>query len=249
MLNLVYCEILKLKHSKIFYLSILGVFATPFMMIVEGIQTHFEHPEEAFTLNNVYSDSLLYIMLLMNIMISVAICAFLFSREYTEKTLKAILPIPISRNKLMKGKFFTLFLWILLLTVVTWAGILVFFAIFNVIIGIDGFYATVAMKWLFKFLIGGVMMFLTISPYAYLAEKTKGLVTPMIASAVMVMGSAALSNQKFGALYPWTATYFLISGKIETSGYPAFLSIIIIAFVSIGGFIATFVYFNKEDLK
>jgi hypothetical protein len=42
----------------------------------------------------------------------------------------------------------------------------------------------------------------------------------MIGSAVIVMGSAALSNQEWGALYPWTATYFLVQGKIQGTGYP-----------------------------
>jgi bacitracin transport system permease protein len=219
------------------------------MQLIEAIQTHFEHPEQIFTLNDIYKDSLLYIMLLMNIMICVSISAYLFSREYSEKTLKIVLPIPVSRNKLILGKFCTLFLWIMMLEIVTWVGILAVSFGYHLIIGMDGFYITVAFRWLFKFLIGGVMMFITISPYAYLAEKTKGLVSPMIVSAVMVMGSAALSNQKFGALYPWTATYFLIGGKIESSGYPAILSIVIISVLSIAGFIATFYYFNKEDLK
>jgi bacitracin transport system permease protein len=219
------------------------------MMLIEAIQTHFEHPEQSFSLNDIYKDSLLYIMLLMNIMICVAISAYLFSREYTEKTLKTILPIPVSRNKLILGKFCTLFLWIMMLEVVTWAGILFFSFGYHLIIGMGSFYVTDAMRWLVKFLIGGVMMFITISPYTYLAEKTKGLVSPMIVSAVMIMGSAALCNQKFGALYPWTATYFLIGGKIESSGYPPILSIVIISVLSIAGFITTFIYFNKEDLK
>ena len=56
-------------------------------------------------MSDIYSDSVLYIMLLVNIMIYVAIAAYLFSREYTESTLKTILPIPISRTKLLIGKF------------------------------------------------------------------------------------------------------------------------------------------------
>ena len=71
----------------------------------------------------------------------------------------------------------------------------------------------------------------------------------MIASAVIVMGSAALTNQDFGALYPWTATFFLIEGKIRSTGYPIPLAIAIIAFVSIAGFLLTFKHFKKEDLK
>lgn len=249
MLNLIYCELLKLKHSKMLYLSIIGVFATPVMILLEAVQTHFEHPKQYFTLNDIYNNSLLYIMLVMNIMVYVAITAYLFSREYSEKTLKTILTVPVSRNKLVAGKFCTLFLWVIVLTVVTWVGIFALSTLYNMIIGMDGFFILVALQWLYKLLLSGVLMFITISPYAFLAERTKGLVTPMIASAVMVMGGAALCNQDFGALYPWTATYFLISGKIETTGYPVLLSIVSITILSISGFVATFYYFYKEDLK
>ena len=92
-------------------------------------------------------------------------------------------------------------------------------------------------------------MFLTISPFAYIAQKTKGFVTPVITSSVVVMGNAALCNQDFGSLYPWTATFFLIKGNIQSTGYPITLAIGIIAFVSIMGFLMTFNYFKNEDLK
>ena len=38
---------------------------------------------------------------------------------------RQILPIPISRTKLLIGKFCTLLLWIVMLTLVTWAGIFI----------------------------------------------------------------------------------------------------------------------------
>ena len=92
-------------------------------------------------------------------------------------------------------------------------------------------------------------MFLTISPFAFAAEKTKGFVAPVIGSAVIVMGSAALANHDWGAFYPWTATFFLVQGKINSSGYSTALSVIIILLVSAAGFILTFYHLKTEDLK
>ena len=37
-------------------------------MLIEALQTHFDKPEIIFTLSDIYSDSVLYIMLLVNIM-------------------------------------------------------------------------------------------------------------------------------------------------------------------------------------
>ncbi|GAA0125241.1 MULTISPECIES: ABC transporter permease [Clostridium] len=249
MRSLIYCELLKLKNSKMVLISILGAMSTPFMMFIESLQTHFQHPERVITLTNVYDNSLLYMMLLSNMMIYVVITAYLFSREYIENTLKIILPIPISRTKLLLGKFITLFFLIVILNFVTWAGILILSGIYNSIFDMVGYNLLISIEWLFKYLVASILMYLTISPFAYIALKTKGFVAPVIASAVIVMGSAALSNQDFGALYPWTATFFLIKGKLQSTGYSITLGITIIAFVSIVGFLLTFNYFKKEDLK
>jgi len=160
-------------------ISILGVMSTPFMVFIDAGQTHFKHPELSFTLGDIYDVSLLYSMLLTNMMIYVAITAYLFSREYTENTLKTILPIPISRMAFMLGKFCILFLWIIVLTVVIWGSILILFALYHVVFGMQEFSFVVAGEWLLKLLLGSVFMFLTISPFAFIAEKTKGFVAPV----------------------------------------------------------------------
>jgi len=121
--------------------------------------------------------------------------------------------------------------------------------LYDAVFTLEGYSLLVAIVWLPKFLFGSILMFLTVSPFVFVAMKTKGFVAPMIGSAVIVMGSAALSNQEWGALYPWTATYFLVQGKLQSTGYPTLLSVSIIILVSAVGFLMTFHHFKKEDLK
>ncbi len=249
MLKIIYCELYKLRHSKMIPISILGAVSVPFMMFVEVLQMHAEHPEQIIRLSAVYEDSILYMLLLANMMVSVAIASYLFSREYAENTWKTILPIPISRSKIIGGKFCTLFLWDLFLTLVSWACILLFSGICHVTFGMAEYGLITAVKWLPDFFLLNVIMFITTSPFVYIAQKTKGFVAPMIASAVIVLGSAALSNQKWGALYPWTAGVLLLDGRVESTGYPVWLSIVIILLVSGIGFLLPFIRFIKEDLK
>ena len=123
MLNLLYCEILKLKKSKIVFISFLGVLATPFMIFIEAIQSYFKYPDRIISLDTIFNNSTIYIMLLTNMMIYVVITAYLFSREYSEGTLKTILPIPIKRRRLITSKFLMLLLWILALTIFTWFSV------------------------------------------------------------------------------------------------------------------------------
>lgn len=249
MRNLVYCEIMKLKRSKIVLFSILGVLATPFLMLVESLQTHFQHPNQLFTLADIYDSSLLYVMLLMNMMVYVAIAAYLFSREYAEKTLKTILAIPVLRSNFITGKFLILFIWTTLLTVLTWSAITTLMFGYHIVFELDGFTFQVVGEWLVKFLVGSSLMYLMISPFAYIAEKTKGFVVPVIVSAAVVMGSVAVSNQDFGVLYPWTSILFIVNGSVADKGFPITLVMGIIALVSLTGFFATYRYFCREDIK
>jgi bacitracin transport system permease protein len=219
------------------------------MIFIEALYGHFQHPEEVFTFTDIYDHSLLYIMIITNMMIYVTITAYLFSREYSESTLKTVLPIPVSRVKFVTGKFCALLLWIIMLTIVTWTGILALSGLCHALIGLDGFSFNIAVEWLLKFLLGNLLVYLTISPFALIAVKTKGFVAPVISSTVIVMGSAALCNQDLGALYPWTATFFLVKGKLASTGYPPLLAISIVIAVSVIGFFMTFHHFQKEDFK
>lgn len=249
MLNLILCELIKLKRSKMIPFSIIGVLSTPMLMLLEALQTHFDKPELAFTLADIYNNSVLYSMLITNMLIYVAITAFLFSREYLENTLKTIIPIPVSRSKLLIGKFCALLLWIVALNFVTWAGIFMVCGLYHIIFTLEKYSFSVAIQWLPKYLLGGILMFFTISPFAFVAEKTKGFVAPVIGSAVIVMGSAALANHDWGAFYPWTAIFFMVQGKINSNGYITALSIIIVLLLSAAGFVLTFYHLKTEDLK
>lgn len=58
-----------------------------------------------------------------------------------------------------------------------------------------------------------------------------------------------LCNQDWGALYPWTASVILLQGRVAETGYPVWLSIMILTLISGIGFVLTFFHFKKEDLK
>ena len=53
LLNLISCELLKLKRSKMVLISVAGVLSTPLLMLIEALQTHFDKPEIIFTLSDI----------------------------------------------------------------------------------------------------------------------------------------------------------------------------------------------------
>ena len=249
MVNLLHSEMLKLKRSKMLLISFLGALVTPSMMIAGAVKTHYSNPDTVITLYRWFYDSLLYIMCLFGTIVYAVVAAYLFSREYSENTLKTILTVPVSKSAFIVSKFLMLFLWIMALTLISWAGIYALAAGFHAVFGLAEFSFAVAAEFLWKMIIGGVRMFLTTSPIVFLSLWSKSLVLPVISAAAIAMGNVMLSNEDLGALYPWTSSYFLISDKIESTGYPYSIVIGLIAVVSIAGFIVSGYYFKNEDAK
>jgi bacitracin transport system permease protein len=230
-------------------ISFLGGVVTPMMMIVDAVKIHYSDPTTAITLESLYHSCSLYSMLLVGLIVSTVIAAYLFSREHTERTLKIILTIPVSKHSFIASKFVMLLIWVTALSAISWASMFVFALPYHAVFGIAEFDVAVAVRYLGEMLLGGVLLFLTISPFAFLALWTKGLVVPIIAATSITMGNAALTNEALGALYPWTASYLLVHGSIAQTGYSYALAAGLVAFVSILGFLASVVYFQQEDIK
>src|SRR5699024_9626754 len=62
-------------------------------------------------------------------------------------------------------------------------------------------------------------------------------------------GKCRTFKSRMGSVVSVTATYFLVQGKLQSTGYPTLLSVSIIILVSAVGFLMTFHHFKKEDLK
>ncbi|MBI9048619.1 MAG: ABC transporter permease [Anaerolineaceae bacterium] len=249
MFDLVYCEFAKLKHSNMLLISFLGAFVAPSMMFIEAIRIHASQPERAFGIGDMYSSCLLYSMLLFGTVVYVVIGSYLFSREYTENTLKSILTIPVSKSSFLISKFIMFLIWIQVLTLITWASMLMFAAIFIAMYHSMTLDWMVAMQYLGSMLLGGLLLFITLSPFIFVTLWTKQVVIPVIAATAIVMGNAALANESLGALFPWTATFLLVSDRLVDTGYSIGLSMGLIILVSAVGFGLSAWYFANEDVK
>jgi len=230
-------------------ISFLGALVSPVLMFANGVRSHYSRPDMVVKLENFYGSSMLYSMLMFSLIVYVVIAAFLFSREYAEKTLKTIITAPVSKGRFINAKFITLFILIIVLSLVSWAAIYALAALYHYLFGLAEFNVSVVMNYLGKMILSGMLMFMTISPFVFLSLWTKGLVVPVISAAAVAMGNVMLSYERLGAFYPWTASYLLISGEITATGYPVPLAISLVAAVSILGFLASVIYFKAEDIR
>ena len=82
-----------------------------------------------------------------------------------------------------------------------------------------------------------------------LAVWLKGLVGPIVAVTTVAMINIALYNEALAAFYPWSASYLLVTGKIAKTGHPSWIAVSVIAITAVFGFLASIIYFKRQDVK
>jgi len=243
LVDLLYCEILKLKRSEMFWISVLGAVPSPFMCFVEYLRIKAQYPERTIWFRDVFSANNLYVLLLISVVLYGVIAAYLFSREYTENTLKNVLTIPVSKTKFMLVKYLMLFLWIMVLTLIAWGLLLVF----GQIAQLAGFSWGLAIEQLGRYLVGGCLAFLLTSPAVFLALRFKNLVPPIIFSTAITLVNVLMANVEERVLFPWSAIYVISSGKLVWQ-YPLICPYIAVFGMALVGLTASVLYFKSIDI-
>lgn len=59
--DIVYCEWLKLKRSKILLIGFTGSFIVPFLVTVNDIRISFSNPDAPLSLGGIYEDTIMFI--------------------------------------------------------------------------------------------------------------------------------------------------------------------------------------------
>lgn len=244
MANLLYAELLKLKRSNMFLVSIIGAAVAPFMCFIAYVTKRNERPDIPVNFGEFFSETNLYVLMLIGVMLYGVITAYLFNREYVENTLKNILTIPVSKTSLIISKVILLFIWIMWLTIAAWALTLVF----GLIGSFEDLTINILIKALKEYIIGGTLLFLLATPTIFVTLLFKDYVPTIVFTIAVTMVNVLISNSKYSVLYPWSAT-LAIATKTFRPEYSQIYSYISIFAVSIIGFIATIVCFNKEDIR
>lgn len=248
MADIIYCEWLKLKRSKITLIWVLGSFIVPFLVTVNDIRIALSNPAAVLSLGGIYEDTVMFLMLLFGPLVMAVVATFLVSREYTEKTIKTVFAVPIGRRQFLAGKFIMLFILVLLFMVLSWLDIVVISLLCGLFMHVLPVSPLAAVYILLQMIKGGILLFATLTPFVYLALRTKGILAPVFIIAAVSLLNVVLSGSRVAGFYPWTAVYLLLTGRMAQSGCPVWLGILIIFSVCGFGIGASLIRFQKEDI-
>ncbi len=225
-----------------FLISIIGAAVAPFIVVIGSYITQDEVVEPVL-FDELFYQTNLYTVLVIGVPLYGVVTAYLFNREYVEDTLKNLLTIPVSRMKFLLSKCILLFMWIMVLTFVSWSLTL----IFGLLAQFDGLSNSLFIESFQKAMVGGVLCFILSSPVIWITLITKNYVPPIILTILATLLNVMSGNSEHRGLFPWAAAGD-IANKTLLATYPPEYSYFGIAATSLVGFIATIVYFQKADI-
>lgn len=243
---MIYCELLKLKRSKICLIAFLGTLVTPLLVFLMRVKDLLSG--SAATLFDFYDSAFVFLMPLFAPLLFSIVGVYLFSREYTEKTLKTVFVVSVSKGKFLIGKFITLFLCIMLLMLLIWAEILTLAIFFHLFFEVQQLTFLSAFYFLVKMIYGGMLLYAVVTPVVYLAICSKGFFAPVLAAAVITLADVILSGSPVAPYFPWTATYLLVTGRIRSYGCTPLTAHLIIGMVCLFSVCGSLIHFGKTDL-
>ncbi|MEK3682894.1 ABC transporter permease [Paenibacillus sp. FSL R10-2736] len=233
-LSVLHCEIRKIIRSNVFWIMFLVLGFGPIMMGVGNVLS-----SDAGGVNwEQYLTGLLDTLAPLGLIGYTFVAAWVFGREFADRTIKDLLAKPVSRAKIVLSKFLVILVWCLLLSVYMFA---VGFAV-GAIMGAQGGSASFISSLFFKFLITSLLYIFVTAPTILLANVTKGYLAPLGLILIIVILSNVLASFGFAPYFPWTIpSVFQSTGSLQLS------SILILAYTGIIGIAGTFAWWRYAE--
>lgn len=171
------------------------------------------------------------------------VTSWIFGREYSDRTIKDLLALPISRDIIVLSKFIVVFLWCSILSIF----VLVLGLIVGKIVVIPGWSSDVMVQGTLTFIICSILTILLSTPVAFLANIGRGYLSPLGFMVFTIVLAQIIAATGYGHLFPWSIPA-LASGVAGSDGAMIEnISIIIVLITSAIGLIGTMFWWRYAD--
>ena len=258
MVNL-WAESLKVRKSKVFWLSIVFFVFVSFMMgLIMFVQKNPEISQKFGMIGTKASmlrfgepDWKNYFALLAQGIAGIGLVGYgfitcwIFGCEYSDHTIKDILSLPVSRSSIVLSKLIIAVIWSILLSCI----FLAFGLLFGHLSGISGWSGEIFSQFIYKFTMVSLLSMLLCTPVAFFASYSGGFLLPMgIIILTMIMANFT-GLVGFAPYFPW-AIPGLFSAPSGTEGiHLSITSYIILFLTSILGLAGTLAWWRFADQK
>ena len=171
------------------------------------------------------------------------VTSWVFGREYSDRTIKDLLALPISRNVIVLSKFIVVFLWCLLLAMLVFTlGLIVGNAV-----DIPGWSRSIVMQGFSIFSICTLLTILLSTPVAIFASIGRGYLSPLGFVVFTLVLAQIVAATGYGQFFPWSIPALASGVAGSESSILESYSIIIVLLTSVVGLISTTFWWKYAD--
>ncbi|MEC2343088.1 ABC transporter permease [Paenibacillus barengoltzii] len=231
LLSFIHNELLKVWKSIVFWVVAIVFIAMPLLI---GL---FKEPDVSWAMY--YADIFDSIASLLVVGFSFT-SAWVFGREYTDKTIKDLIVKPIPKSYSVLSKFIVITIWNILIALFTFALI----TVAGSFIGVNGGSGSSILQFFGTFMLTSVLIMAVSSISALIANITKGYLAPIGVIFVIIIASNAVVQLGLGPYFPWTIPVLLTKG-VDIG----FISYSILVLTAIAGFAGTVAWWRFAEHK
>jgi ABC-2 type transport system permease protein len=232
--SVLHCETRKIVRANVFWLVFLVFAFGPIMMgagtILSGNNSDINW--------RIYLTEVLNNLAALGLIGYTFIAAWVFGREFTDKTIKDLLAKPVPRSHIVMSKLLIILAWNVLLSLYMFT---ISLAVGGVL-GLTGWSATFIWNIFLRFTITSLLFIVVTTPGTFLANVSKGYLAPLALILVIVICSNVFASMGFAPYFPWT-----IPSVYQSTGFLNLNSIIILASTGLGGIAATFSWWRFAE--
>ncbi|MCL6571898.1 MAG: ABC transporter permease [Bacillus sp. (in: Bacteria)] len=171
------------------------------------------------------------------------VTSWVFGREYSDRTIKDLLALPISRTVIVLSKFLVIFIWCLLLSL--------FVFVLGLIVGnavdIPGWSFELGVRGLSIFFICTLLTILLSTPVALFASIGRGYLSPLGFVVFMLVLAQIIAATGYGQFFPWSIPALASGVAGSESATLKTISIVIVLLTSLVGLFGTTFWWKYAD--
>lgn len=170
------------------------------------------------------------------------LAAWLFGREFTDRTIRGLLAIPTPRWATVVAKLLVLAVWCGAIT--AWVAALGL--VVGALVGLPGWSAGLALHTLGEAAAAAAMCLVLQTTTAFVAGVGRGYIPPLGWTVLVMALAQVLGVMGWAAWFPW-AVPMLVVGAVGPGEAATGASVAVIALTAVAGFVATVVWWQRAD--
>ncbi len=253
-----WAEVLKIRRSKIFPATLAAV---AFLIVVVGFMIFIlKDPEAARKYGLIatkarigageaswasYHRMLIQVDSIIGLLGFGFVTSWIFGREYSDRTVKDLLALPVSRETVIAAKFLASALWCLLLSALVFPLWLLVGHLFD----LPGWDPSRLPAWAIAYIEGNLLLLLLSPTTAFFASVGRGYLAPLAAVMTLIAMVEISTIIGYGQYFPWAIPVFVLAGadpEVPHLGLGSWIFFSIAVISSLGATLAWYRYADQR---